>query len=181
MSRHCKCVIMRFSENAFSLKQCFAYKGIAMLTKIGNQVLNELKSELDSDVEDKKFSFMLSNGRTFFRELCYWADKCFFVLGLTFSLVVFFTLCTIDATTIESLKQASVEEWLNARSVVLTITLVMACVISFITILSRLNRYKTAKARYEDENDQYMTETKHHIELIEEVLYRHKLIVKQDN
>lgn len=152
-----------------------------MLTKIGNQVLNELKSELDSEVEDKKFlSFMLTNGRTF-RELCYWAKKCFIVLGLIFSLVVFFTLCTIDATTIESLKQASVEEWLNARSVALTMTLAVTCVVLFITILFRLNRYQTAKARYDDENDQYMTETKHHIELIEEVLYRHKLISKQDN
>lgn len=149
-----------------------------MLTKIGNQVLNELKSELDSDIEDKKFSFI---ERTFFQELCYWAKKCFIVLGLIFSLVVFFTLCTIDATTIESLKQASVEEWLNARSVALTITLAVTCVVLFITILFRLNRYQTAKARYDDENDQYMTETKHHIELIEEVLYRHKLISKQDN
>ncbi len=171
---------MRFSENAFSLKQCFAYKGIAMLTKIGNQVLNELKSELDSEVEDKKF-FMLSNGKATVREFCYWAIIFFIVLGLIFSLVGFFTLCTIDAATIESLKQASVEEWLNARSVVLTITLAFTAIGLFFTIPFRLHRCKTAKAKHEDENDQYMTETKHHIELIEEVLYRHKLIVKQDN
>ncbi len=76
-----------------------------MLTKIGHQVLNELESELDSDVEDKKFSLMLSSGGTFFRELCYWADKCLFVLGLSFSFVLLFALFTIDATTIEILSK----------------------------------------------------------------------------
>ena len=34
-----------------------------MLTKIGKQILDELKSELDVDLDDKKLTFVLSDGR----------------------------------------------------------------------------------------------------------------------
>ncbi len=175
IARLCVLVKMHFRKN-----NVLFLMGIAMLTKIGNQVLNELKSELDTDVEDQKFEFILSNGKSIFREFICWTGMCFILFSFSFSLVMFFTIYTIDAATIESLKQVSVEGWLNTRSVVLLITVAVFCMLLFITIIFRFSRYKTAKARYEDENIQYLTETKHRIELIEEVLYRHKLISKQD-
>ena len=86
-----------------------------------------------------------------------------------------------DATTLEGIKNASVQEWMQARSLVLYIITFGASLTVMLRIAVRFARYKTAKERYSEENDKYMTDTKFQIELIEEVLYRHNLINKKDN
>ena len=152
-----------------------------MLTKIGKQILDELKSELDVDLDDKKLTFVLSDGRSLFNAVFYWIDKFIFALCLITAFLIFITLFMADATTLEGIKNASVQEWMQARSLVLYIITFGASLTVMLRIAVRFARYKTAKERYSEENDKYMTDTKFQIELIEEVLYRHNLINKKDN
>lgn len=152
-----------------------------MLTKIGKQILDELKSELDADLDDKKLTFVLSDGRSLFNAVFYWVDKFIFGLCLITAFLIFITLFMADATTLEGIKNASVQEWMQARSLVLYIITFGASLTVMLRIAVRFTRYKTAKERYSEENDKHMTDTKFQIELIEEVLYRHNLINKKDN
>lgn len=149
-----------------------------MLTKIGNQILDEFKSELDSELNSQ--NFILSEGRSFLRSILYLVDRFFFSLALAIPLLLFVGICSLNAETFMQIKTMDIKQWLQVRELLIFVVLsVTALGMCLWIALNRKSRHQSAKEQVAEQNENDMALTKRQIELIEEVLFRHNLITRK--
>ncbi|WP_158147794.1 hypothetical protein [Vibrio fluvialis] len=151
-----------------------------MLTKIGGQILDELKSELDTDVEDRKRQFLFMEADNAVKSLWRLVYQFLSVFYFYLSVALLISLACIDESTISTLRSVPVGDVISFKNQVIYGVFAVSFIGFFVVFVGRkLNNFKTAKEQYQSENTQFVRDTTRQIELIEEVLHRHHLINKK--
>ena len=175
---------MHYRKNALSQKDAFAFylqliTRAAMLTNKGNQILNELKSELDAEIDTGIWHHIFKDFRNTLRRAISLLDKFFLLLGIYTSFGIFLTAMFVDDMAIDSLRQASNHEIVEMLSLYGFIILFLAVTCTFTLAFIRARGFSSSKSEMENRASAKVLTTKEQIELIEEVLLRHQLIEKK--
>ncbi|WP_412497230.1 hypothetical protein [Vibrio fluvialis] len=173
--------LMYFSEYTLLLKRIINYLEVGMLTKIGGQILDELKSELDTDVEDRKRQFLFIEAGNTVKSLWQLVYQFLSVFYFYLSGALLVSLAFIDESTINTLRSVPVGDVISFKNQVIYSVFAVSLIGFFVVFVGRkLNNFKTAKEQYQSENTKFVRDTTRQIELIEEVLHRHHLINKKE-
>lgn len=150
-----------------------------MRTKVYQQILTELQADLDQERVERKW------------EIWGWevSSLCAGVIQLTWLFVrgvvcmmgiaALIALLSLDRQSVVGLMEMSPDEWAGT---LLTLSLMSKLFVIFSLILMgmiRLVSYRTATAHYQNSKRALFRDKAQMIELIEEVLYRHELILKE--
>lgn len=151
-----------------------------MLTNIGTQILNEFKCELETDVDDRKKEFIITNAGSCLKTLYHLMVR-FFILGFQlFSMILTFIFIMIDESSLTALMNLPVSKLIEGKGFFVTFIFAIYIPVFFLYVINTLQHSRSAKTQHVDEDNAITRETTHHIELIEEVLHRHQLINKEE-
>lgn len=147
-----------------------------MITKVGQQILTELSSEQSMDVADNKWWFILEDVGSiphFLWHLCQAFATSLFVCSTS---VLAIGVAILDEQSMQMLLSQPLSEIIELKRWLLQ----SAFAVSMLYVVAYSYRYwrnyRSMKQQYQSNNVIFYNEQKLQIELIEEVLYRHKLI-----
>ncbi|AWK84727.1 hypothetical protein [Photobacterium damselae] len=151
-----------------------------MITKTGQQILSELRSEQLMAISDKKWWFVFKDVGTiphFLYKLCLEFGKSIFVYSTT---ILILLIATSNEHSINLLLSKPISGIIEFKAeliyLVISLTIIYLCFYSFYY----WNKYISNKKKHQIDNKKFYHEQRMQIELIEEVLYRHQLINRKD-
>lgn len=151
-----------------------------MITNVGQQILTELKSEQTMDVTDKKWWFVFKDAGSiphFLWHLLKAFSTALFVYPTAFLL---FSVALLDEQGLQLLLSQSLSGFIHIRFQVIHLSLLFITLHLGYFTFQYWSRYVNIKQQYLSDNENFYQDQKLQIELIEEVLYRHKLIDRKD-
>jgi hypothetical protein len=170
--------IMRKCIYALS-HECF-FMGDSMITKVGQQILSELESEQSMDVADKKWWFVFKDVGSiphFLWHLFKAFATSIFVYSTT---VLVFGVAILDEHSIQMLLSQPLSEVIELKRGLIQVVLSVTTIYLGFDSYRYWRNYQSMKQQYQSDNVLFYNDQKLQIELIEEVLYRHKLIDRKD-
>ncbi|MBP6520999.1 hypothetical protein [Shewanella sp.] len=151
-----------------------------MITKTGQQILNELKSEQSMDLEDKKWWFLFKEVGSIPHFLWHIFRVFLKVIFTCFILTFILTLVTLDEQSISWFLSHSATEIIGFKNQFISLTLGVAGAYLVFYSYRYWRYYIGMKQQYKSDHAVFFYEQKLQIELIEEVLHRHKLIDRKE-
>lgn len=151
-----------------------------MITKKGQQILNELKSEQTMELEDKKWWFIFREVGSIPRDILRILNVMVNGIFGSFILVLMLFLLTMDEQVITWLLSHTPQEIVEAKNELFRIGFLVASAGLVIYFYRCWIRRVSEKQNYKAMHDAFYDEQKLQIELIEEVLHRHKLIDRKE-
>lgn len=152
-----------------------------MLTKIGVQILNEQKTELTTDIDDRRKQFFKADIIEGLSSLLGLLPQFVSSFCISFAVVMGLFLMVLDVAMLESLFATPVGELIAAKNNFVAFFVAFFIFIYGLFFIARkVYTYRGAKEQYRNKTNAYHEQTKQQIELIEEVLYRHQLINKKE-
>lgn len=151
-----------------------------MITKTGQQILNELKSEQSMDLEDNKWWFIFKEVGSIPHFLWHFFKVFSKVIFTCFTLTFILSLVTLDEQGINWLLSLSPTEIIGFKYQLISLILGVAGIFLVLYAYHYWMYYIGIKQQYKSDHAVFYYEQKLQIELIEELLYRHKLIDRKE-
>ncbi|EHD1698086.1 hypothetical protein M2G93_16950 [Vibrio vulnificus] len=147
-----------------------------MITNVGQQILSELKSEQSMDVEDKKWWFVRRDVGSIPHFLWHLLKAFSTALFVYPTAILVLSVALLDEQGMQLLLSQPLSEIIQIKRELIQLSfLIMTLYLGFFTFQYWRN-YVNIKHQYQLDNETFYQDQKLQIELIEEVLYRHKLI-----
>ncbi|MFO4754433.1 hypothetical protein V5H08_12275 [Vibrio cholerae] len=151
-----------------------------MITNVGQQILTELKSEQLMDVADKKWWFVFKNVGSIPHFLWHFLKAFSTALFVYPTAILVLSVALLDEQGMQFLVSQPLSEIIEIKRELIHLSfLIMTLYLVFFTYQYWRN-YVNIKQQYQLDNENFYHDQKLQIELIEEVLYRHKLIDRKD-
>ncbi|MCG9576685.1 hypothetical protein L1D14_10590 [Vibrio tubiashii] len=151
-----------------------------MITNVGQQILSELKSEQAMDVADKKWWFVFKDVGSV-PHFVWGLFKVFFgaIFVYTTALLIL-AVVMLDEQSLELLLSQPLAEIISLRDNLVRVAGFLTTLATFFYTFQYWRNYVNIKQQYQSDNEIFYQDQKLQIELIEEVLDRHKLIDRKD-
>ncbi|HFG1736918.1 TPA: hypothetical protein AB5C39_003890 [Vibrio mimicus] len=151
-----------------------------MITNVGQQILTELKSEQLMDVADKKWWFVFKDVGSIPHFLWHFLKAFSTALFVYPTAILVLSVALLDEQGMQFLVSQPLSEIIEIKRELIHLSfLIMTLYLGFFTYQYWRN-YVNIKQQYQLDNENFYHDQKLQIELIEEVLYRHKLIDRKD-
>jgi len=151
-----------------------------MITNVGQQILSELKSEQAMDVADKKWWFVRKDVGSIPHFLWHLLKAFSTALFVYPTAILVLSVALLDEQGMQLLLSQPLSEIIQIKRELIQLSfLIMTFYLGFFTFQYWRN-YVNIKQQYQSDNETFYQDQKLQIELIEEVLYRHKLIDRKD-
>ncbi|EGR4213352.1 hypothetical protein DDN60_12480 [Vibrio cholerae] len=151
-----------------------------MITNVGQQILSELKSEQAMDVADKKWWFVFQDAGSIPHFLWYIFKKFITSISTYSMMIIIVFIATLDEQSLSLLLSQPLSEIVETKNYLIQIVFFFTTLYLGYCSFHYWNSYISMKKQYQSGNILFYNEQKLQIELIEEVLYRHKLIDRKD-
>jgi len=144
-----------------------------MITEIGQSVLDELSSELTENIEDKKAVIAIEQGSNIFVTCVKLLIELIHYFFTAIGMILLVTFAFLNESILNGIQTATIQSLLNLHQT----TLVIAFVVSFsVLFVKSASAFRNVQQEAEGNKSQQIQQAKATIELVEEVLHRHRLI-----
>lgn len=151
-----------------------------MITNVGQQILTELKSEQAMDVADKKWWFVFKDAGSIPHFLWHLLKAFSTALFVYPTAILMLSVALLDEQGLQLLLSQPLSEFIQIKLKLIQLSFFfMTLYIGYFTF-QYWRSYVNIKQQYQSDNENFYQDQKLQIELIEEVLYRHKLIDRKD-
>ncbi|EWS69322.1 hypothetical protein JS84_03940 [Vibrio vulnificus] len=151
-----------------------------MITNVGQQILSELKSEQAMDVSDKKWWFVFKDVGSIPHFLWY-LFKAFATSIFVYSTsMLVLGVAILDEHSMQMLLSQSIADTIDTKNNAIQLAFYFTTLYTGYSSYRYWSNYQSIKQQYQSDNELFYNDQKLQIELIEEVLYRHKLIDRKD-
>ncbi|HFU5236093.1 TPA: hypothetical protein ACH6BK_003181 [Vibrio cholerae] len=151
-----------------------------MITNVGQQILSELKSEQAMDVIDKKWWFVFKDVGSIPHFLWRFLKAFSTALFVYPTATLVLSVALLDEQGLQLLLSQPLSEIIQIKLELIQLSLFfMTFYLGYFTFQYWRN-YVNIKQQYQLDNENFYQDQQLQIELIEEVLYRHKLIDRRD-
>ncbi|MBD0788083.1 hypothetical protein HUO09_17150 [Vibrio sp. Y2-5] len=151
-----------------------------MITNVGQQILTELKSEQAMDVADKKLWFVFKDVGSIPHFLWHFVKAFSTAIFVYPTAILVLSVALLDEQGMQLLLSQPLSEIIQIKRELIQFSfLLISLYLGYFTFQYWRN-YVNIKQQYQSDNENFYHDQKLQIELIEEVLYRHKLIDRKD-
>ncbi len=151
-----------------------------MITKVGQQILSELKSEQLMDVADKKWWFVFKDVGSIPHFLWHFLKAFSTALFVYPTAILVLSVALLDEQGLQLLLSQPLSEIIQIKLKLIQLSLFFMTFYLGYFSFQYWRNYVNIKQQYQLDNENFYQDQQLQIELIEEVLYRHKLIDRRD-
>lgn len=147
-----------------------------MITNVGQQILTELESEQTMDVTDKKWWFVFKDAGSISHFLWHLLKAFSTALFVYPTAILMLSVTLLDEQGLQLLLSQSLSEFIQIKLELIQLSFALITLRLGYFSFQYWRGYVNIKQQYQSDNESFYQGQKLQIELIEEVLYRHKLI-----